>query len=93
MLACDSSQGLDLDALREADHLEVARVDLQDGGRLWRDGAGVILGSRAVGGAHLDQARTREAHDVGHPESTTNLDQLTTPDDDLLAFGQGRQHQ
>ena len=93
MLPGDGREVLELHALGEADHLEVARVHLHDGGRAGRDRRGVILGSGAVGGADLNHARAGKAHHVRHPKTAADLDQLATRDDNLLALRHGRQHQ
>ena len=93
MLPGDGGQRFQLDALGEADHLEVAGVHLHDGHRFRRDRSGVIFGAGSIRGADLDHTCTRKAHDLRHSKSAADLDQLAAGNDDLLAPRQCRQHQ
>ena len=70
----------------------VGRVDLEDHGRIGRDGALVVAQMRAVGGADLDEFGARGRHDVGNTEAATDLDELTAADDNLFARGMGGKH-
>ena len=47
----------------------VGRMDLEDHGRIGRDGALVVEGVRLVRGAHLNHAGVRLRHDIGHAEA------------------------
>ena len=71
----------------------VGRMDLENHGRIGRDGALVVAQMRAVGGPDLDELGTRGRHDIRDAEAATDLDELATADDDLLARGMGCQHQ
>ena len=71
----------------------VGRMDLEDHGRIGRNGALVVAQMCAVGGADLDEFGARSRHDIGDAKATANLDKLAAADDDLLACGMGRQHQ
>ena len=68
-------------------------MDLEDHGRIGRDGALVVAQMCAVGGADLDEFGARSRHDIRDAEAAANLDELAAADDDLLACGMGRQHQ
>ena len=68
-------------------------MDLEDHGRIGRDGALVVRQVRAVGGADLDEFGARSRHDVGNTEAATDLDELATAHDDLFARGMGGKHQ
>ena len=71
----------------------VGRMDLEDHGRIGRDGALIVVQMRAVGGADLDEFGARSRHDIGDAEAAADLDKLAAADDNLLACGMGRQHQ
>ena len=68
-------------------------MNLEDHGRIGRNGALVVAQMRAVGGADLDEFGARGRHDIGDAEATADLDKLAAADDDLFACGMGRQHQ
>ena len=70
----------------------VGRMDLEDHGRIGRDGALVVRQVRAVGGADLDEFGARSRHDIRNTEAATDLDELATAHDDLFARGMSRQH-
>ena len=74
--------------LGEALDRVVARVHLHQHRGARADRVLVVAGVGAVGAAHLDELRAGALHDVGHAEGATDLDQLPTRDDDLLALGQ-----
>src|SRR5256886_2575314 len=69
----------------EAGQLEVARVHAKDRAGPLSDRRGVVARVRAVRGADLDELRSGPPQDVGNAEATTDLDELATRDDDLLA--------
>ena len=71
----------------------VGRMDLEDHGRVGRDGALIVAQMRAVGGADLNELGTRGLHNIGDTKAAADLDKLAAADDDLLACGMGRQHQ
>ena len=71
----------------------VGRMNLQDHGRVGRDGALVVGQVRAVGGADLDEPGARGRHDIGDAEAAADLDELAATHDDLFARGMGGQHQ
>lgn len=71
----------------------VGRMDLEDHGRIGRDGTLVVDQMRAVGGPDLDEFGARGRHDVRNTEAATDLDELSTAHDDLFARGMSRQHQ
>ena len=71
----------------------VGRMDLEDHGRIGRDGALVVAQMRAVGGADLDKLGARSRHDIGDAKAAANLDKLAAADDNLFARGMGGKHQ
>ena len=71
----------------------VGRMNLQDHGRIGRNGLLIICQVRAVGGSDLDELGARSLHYIGDAEAAADLDKLAAADDDLLACGMGRQHQ
>ncbi len=64
-------------------------MDLQDHAGLVRHGRAVVADPRAVRRPHLRQPRPGGGEDVGDPELTADLDQLTARDDDRLPLRQG----
>ncbi len=79
----------------EARLREVAAVHDEDGAGVGADRRLVVGEMRAIGGAHLAEARAAPRENVGDAEGTADLDQLAPADDDLLPGGHGveRQHQ
>ena len=77
----------------EADDGEVRAMHLEQERRVVGDGALVIARVRAIGGADLDEARARCAHDVGHAERAADFDELAARDDDAAPRRQLRQRQ
>jgi hypothetical protein len=57
------------------------------------DGAVVVGGVGAVGGAHFNQLDARALHDVGNAERAADLDELTARHHDFAPVGQRVQHQ
>ena len=57
------------------------------------DSASIVLEMRPVGGADLDQPRSRPRHDLRHPEGAADLDQLTARNDGCAVRGQRIEHQ
>ena len=68
-------------------------MDAQQRGGAGSDRLLVVRRARAVGRSHLDHSRSGQAHHVGHPEGTSDLDELAAGDDDLLAFAQRGERQ
>ena len=68
-------------------------MNLEDHGRVGRDGALVVGKVRTVGGADLDEPGARGLHNIGDTEAAADLDELAAADNDLLARGMGGQHQ
>ena len=62
---------------REPDHAVVRGVNLEEQRDVGSDRLGVIAEVGPIGRAHLAQARTAPQHDVGNPELSADLDQLT----------------
>ena len=78
-----------VDRRGEALHHVVARVHLHHEGGVLVDGALVVGGMRAVGGADFDHAGARARHHVGHAKGAPDFDQLTTRDDHFALAGSG----
>ena len=82
--------------LDETLHAIVGRVHLQHHGDvvlLVCDGLAIVVQTRAIGGAHVDQARSGLLHHLGHAEATTDFDALTTADGHVASAGERGQHQ
>jgi hypothetical protein len=77
------SQVGDADRLREADGLEVARVDPEDGAGVLADGRLVVREPGSVRGADLPQARAGEREHLGDAEPAPDLDELAARHDHL----------
>ena len=73
---------------REAHHAVVGGMHLEDQAGLLRRRRAVVADPRPVGRAHLGEASPRGREDVGDPELSSDLDQLSTRDEDLLPFGE-----
>ena len=71
----------------------IGRMNLENHGRVGRDGTLVIGQVCAVGGANLDKLGARRLHNVGNAEATADLDELAAAHDDLFTRGMGGQHQ
>ena len=71
----------------------VGRMNLENHGRIGRNGTLVIGQVCSVGGANLDKLGARRLHNVGNAEATADLDELAAAHDDLFARGMGGQHQ
>ena len=93
MAACDGFHVGQRHRLREARHSVVGGVHAQQRGRPRRDRLLVVGRTRAVGGADLDHARTRQSHDVRHPERAADLDQLAARYDHLAPLAKGGQRE
>ena len=81
--------------LGEADDAEVRLVDAQKERRVGSDRALVVGRARAVGGADLDETRSRACEHVGDAEAVADLDQLAARDEHLASLGErgeGEQH-
>ena len=75
----------------EALDREVAAVHFDDRAGARREGASVIVGVRAIGGADLDEGGAARRHDVGDAEVPTDLDEFSAAHDRLASRGEGLQ--
>ena len=71
----------------------VGRMDLENHGRIGRDGALVVAQVRAVGGSDLDELGARGLHNIGDTEAAADLDKLAAAHDNLFARSVSGQHQ
>ena len=71
--------------VREAGDDEVACVDLEERARVCADGALVVGGVGAVGGAHLSQDGAAAVQHIRDAKPAADLDGLAAGDDDLFA--------
>ena len=81
--------------LGEPDHAEVARVHLQDHGRVGGERRPVVGEPRAVRGPDLDEACAALPQHLGDAERAPDLDELAAAHDHLAARGQrvdGEEH-
>ena len=76
----------------ESDDCEVGSMDGQNGSGSIRDRLFVVACVDLVGRADFDEFGTRFAHDVGHPEAASDLDELASRNDDLTAPAVCREH-
>ena len=76
----------------DTDHLELAEVDAQQGGCLWRDRVAEVVDSDTVNGAHFAQFRAAGSDQL-RQLIAADLDQLAAGDERLLGGGHGGQRQ
>ena len=75
--------------LKEAHDLKVAGVNLQESAGVFGNSLDIVGRMGLVGGADLNQSTAGLSHNLRYTESAADFDQLTTGNDNFLAFCHG----